>query len=60
MTWSQVEGKVPDCTLGRWMDEVEEATGKWPEWSDQVPDYIEKEFPVKQSSLRSHGRAEHR
>lgn len=39
-TWSDVDGLIPDCTLGRLMDMVEEKTGKFPEWSDTIPDDI--------------------
>ena len=40
LTWEDIDGKILDCTLGRLMDQIEEETGKFPEWTDFIPDYI--------------------
>ena len=33
-----------ETALGRMMNMVEEETGSWPNWSDQVPSWILKNF----------------
>lgn len=35
---------LADVALGRMMDMVEEETGKWPNWSDTVPEWILENF----------------
>jgi len=43
MTWNDLaedfesRGYLVETTLGRWMDEIEEETGRWPSWDDPVP-----------------------
>ena len=31
---------LADVALGRMMDSVEEETGHWPSWTDEVPEWI--------------------
>lgn len=42
LTWSDLDGKIPDCTLGRLMDTVEEETGKFPKWDEIIPEWVNK------------------
>jgi hypothetical protein len=42
ITWNSLDGKIPDCTLARLMDRVEEDTGKWPEWTDEIPEWVKE------------------
>lgn len=42
ITWEMLDGRIPDCTLGRLMDDVGEETGIWPDWTDEVPNDIVK------------------
>lgn len=36
--------EVALCSLYRMMDEVEEQSGKFPDWTDEVPDWICENF----------------
>jgi hypothetical protein len=42
MKWEELDGTIPDCTLGRWMDVVEEETSEFPNWTDEVPEWVKK------------------
>lgn len=42
MTWSEMQGQVPDGMLGDLMDDVEESTGRWPDWNDHISDTANK------------------
>ncbi len=51
MTYSKLLSKAEndgmncaETALGRMMDIVEEETGKWPNWNDEVPEWILKNF----------------
>lgn len=51
MTYSRLLAKAEqdgnncaEVALGRMMDIVEEQTGSWPNWNDQVPEWILNNF----------------
>ena len=46
--WAEVNTNItnPEFTLATMMDIVEEETGKWPNWSDEAPEWILREFGV--------------
>lgn len=38
--WTDIDGKVPDCTLGKFMDMVFEETGRFPDWDEEIPEWV--------------------
>lgn len=48
ITWNylEVDCDIPDFTLGLFMDQVEEETGKFPKFTDLVPDDMLKTMGV--------------
>lgn len=47
MTYSELGEALNEyalCSLYRMMDEVEEETGKWPDWAEEVPEWIYSNF----------------
>lgn len=46
--WAEANTNImyPEFTLAPMMDIVEEETGKWPNWSDEAPEWILREFGV--------------
>lgn len=46
IAWAEANTNItnPEFTLGQMMDVVEEQTGTWPNWGDQVPEWIMNEF----------------
>ena len=49
ITWAEANTNFtdPELTLGQMMDVVEEQTGVWPNWDDQVPEWIMNEFGAR-------------
>lgn len=43
ITWNDLESMdILECTIGRWMDIVEEETGNFPKWNEQIPQWVNK------------------
>ena len=44
LTWNDIDGKIPDCTIGIWMDICNDEMGFFPSWNDIIPEWVHQLF----------------
>lgn len=52
MTFAEIEERIPETqrytVLAHLMDDIEEETGKFPDWSDEAPQWVLEFMGIKE------------